>query len=303
MKITKTNSKKYLFLIIGLLCMFLNVYLELGVLTEDFIKNHKSISYLISAISKISSSIGLALIIGYFTAKIKISEKLGENITKEQKAKIIKELVVDDSKLNDYKIKQIDSIFNLESRFRSNTTYTVNIHLGKDKNQNEVVVAETHAEYVEYNANGFKKINTYFDSENSYVDCIKISDPENINKSFEYKNSQIHKTKSKAFSNDLEFQNYCNVNPKLRKLNSIRVESKYVFFGQDHWISYGLIFQCPTQGVSISITLQDGLSIKECSFFDDTNSYSKTQDDAQHLLITSNHWLTNHSGFLLVVSK
>lgn len=298
------HSKKYWFLLGGFLLMIVNIYCELGLLQDDSITKRKAILYAVTGMSKIASSIGLALIVGFFTAKIKINEKLNDNVSIHKKSEIINELMVNGDQLDEFKKTQANNILNLKCRFRTNVNYHVNISIKKDENQHEYVVAETIMEYIEHNSKeDFERISTYFDDEKSYVEYIKVSDPKNINESFEYKNEHIHTNRVNAYSNDLQYESYCNINKKLRKLDNIHVEKKYVFIGQDHWITYGLIFQCPTNGVNVSITAENGLKIKESTFFDDTISYSKTQTSSNHMMITSNQWLTNHSGFLIVISK
>lgn len=80
------------------------------------------------------------------------------------------------------------------------------------------------------------------------------------------------------------------------------IEKESVFIGEDHWISYAILFIRPITTLHFSLTTDDDLSIKEVTIIGNENLYSKHQEEHK-VELSCNKWLSNHNGFLIIIGK
>lgn len=276
--------------------MLISVIIELNILPH--IEQIKILSWSISILSKVSSALGLSLAIGFFTEKIKISKNSIKNMTNEDKQELIQQIITDENDLSKYKQKNILDIFNYNSSIKLNVKYSVSVFVDE---KSGCVCAETLQSYVIQQGKEKKITNSiYFDNEKSNIQYFKFSNPNDTN-DFE-KVEQIHVEKCQAFGENFEYNNYCYVPKKYLAMDNICVESKYTFYGKEHWISYGVMLQNPTNGIDFELTAKDGLTVKEVMIFEDTNLYSEIKE-ANKVHISSTQWLSNYSGFTIIIGK
>lgn len=295
----------YKTIIIGLILLIINIILDMGISTLPIVKSTPFLHWCVIIISKICASIGLALVVGYFTNRIKTSEIIESyiNMTKQQKNKIL-ELLVDsknDNALGTYKKNLIEDVLEYNSKYRDNVTYNARVF-----EMNNIVYAETTMNYIEYRSLNdnelFSELRTTFDSSNSKVEYYKITHPDNVNDYVIIKEDQIKLRNTKAHGDSLIYEQYCEIPERFRKLPYLCIEKKYIFTGEDHWINYTIMFARPLIKMSFTLTIEKDLSFKEVTVIGNENLYSKSQDD-HSITFTSTKWLSHYNGFSIIIAK
>lgn len=291
------------FLFVGLGLLIISIVLDLGFLSWDQVKNVPVLVWVLTVISKILSTVGLSIVIGHFTAKIKMSEKIEDIFSSKQKVDIINNLICEGNKLDEYKKSILANMRKSKSNYRTNVVYK--LHVYKDKTE-KIVCSNIRISYVEHRVEkGVDSIISYFDRDETETKFIKISNPDNLNDSVILKSDKIKKEKSTAFSSDLEYTHKCIIPKRFKRMEKLVIEKEIVFKGQDHWINCAMIFMCPHHGISFTLNTEDGLVIKEDTIFGDNQSYSKefSKEKPNTITLSSNSWLSGYHGFSIIVAE
>lgn len=289
------NKKYTIFLLVGL------VGLLLGNWVNQIISPTINVTWLqtiINILSNIISPVSIGLIVGYINAKIKIPEKISDQLSKKGMEQLINELILHDNVLTEYKKDSLHKLVHIGSEYRTNTIYNVQVYISNNK-----VIAETTLSYtVNYLSKDRPDLEVRFDKNTSSVEYIKIINPENSNdfKQFNLEHSEFEK--SKAHGTGLIYYKSCAIPKNFKKYNTLKIEKKFKFTGEDHWINYAIMFGHITEGVSFNLTLSSDLNIKETTIFENENLYSTRITD-NSININSTKTLSQYSGFLITISK
>ena len=289
------NKKYTTFLLIGLLGLLLGSWINQSVLPTINIIWLQTIA---NIVANIISSVSIGLIVGYINAKIKIPEKISDQLSKKGMENLIYELISRDNILTKYKKDNLRKLVNIESEYRTNTVYNAEVYMLDNK-----VVAETTMSYtVHYLSKDRPNIEMRFDQKSSSVEYIKIINPENSNDFEQIDLSKGNFAESKAHGTGLMYHKSCKIPKKFKKYKTLKIEKKFKFIGNDHWINYGIILEHITEGINFNLTLSSDLSIKETTIFENANLYSKLATD-NSININSTKTLSPYSGFLITISK
>ena len=239
------NKKYKLFLLVGLIGLLLGSWINLIILPTIDTTWKQTI---INIIANIFSSVGTGLIVGYINAKIKIPEKISEQLSEKGMENLIYEVITSDNTLTKYKKDNLSKLVHIGSEYRTNTIYNVQAYVMDNK-----VVAETTLSYtVHYLGKDRPNLEVRFDTSNSSVEYIKIINPENSNDFRQFDLKQCEFEKSKAHGTGLMYHKSCVIPKSFKKYNTLKIEKKFKFIGEDHWINYGIIFQHITEGVNFN---------------------------------------------------
>lgn len=284
------------YLIGGLICLIINLVLDLGII--EYTKDIPVLYWVCVIVSKAMSTVGLALIIGCITNKIKYSSDEYSFMDEDQKKKVLETIVSNDGKLDDYRKQLITQCLDMEERFKTNVSYHVKIFNGDDGkvHANTIMICK------EFREEDFDNIVIGFDQPTSYVEKVKVYDPDDPNHPKIIDRQSIKATSRTANGSDLEYSKLCKLPEQFKKRDCLSFEKEFVLCGQDHWISYALLFQCPMQGVHFVLETQDGLIIQEVTIFGENDTYSKTQTPTT-LTLDSSKWLSHNNGFIIIVSN
>lgn len=289
------NKKYTIFLLVGL------VGLLLGNWVNQIISPTINVTWLqtiINILSNIISSVSIGLIVGYINAKIKIPEKISDQLSKKGMEKLINELISRDNVLTEYKKDSLHKLMDIGLEYRTNTIYNAEAYISDGK-----VIVETIMSYtVHYLSKNKPKIEVRFDTKTSSAEYIKIINPENSNDYEQINLEQGKFNESKAHGTGLIYHKSCEIPKRFKKYNTLKIEKKFKFIGEDHWINYGIILEHITEGINFNLTLSPDLSIKETTIFEDANLYSK-RNTGKGININSTKTLSQYSGFLITISK
>lgn len=256
------------------------------------------IQTIINIFSNIISSVSIGLIVGYINAKIKIPEKISDQLSKKGIENLIYELISHDNVLTKYKKDNLHKLINLGLEYRTNTIYNAEAYISDNK-----VIVETTVNYtVHYLSKNKPKIEVRFDTDDSFVEYIKIINPENSNDYAQINLEQSKFDECKAHGTGLIYHKSCEIPKKFKKYNTLKIEKKFKFIGEDHWINYGIILEHITEGINFNLTLSPDLSIKETTIFENADLYSKC-NTSKGININSTKVLSQYSGFLITISK
>lgn len=292
------NNKYKAFLAWGFILVLLGVIFKLNI--SPYIEN-AFFKLVLEIISNIISSVGTALIIGYITSLVKISENIKDQLSKKGKQKVIMEILDLPDEMSKYKRDKVKSLMNMESEYRTNTVYNAEAFL-----EHGVVSVKTTMSYTEHNRNKNNKdgdkIFVRFDYDTSKINYIKISNPDNSNDSVLFTPDKIVYNQKEAHGDGLIYEGYCKIPKKYQDMPTLNIEKQYTFIGEDHWVSYGIILSHLTNGINFNLNYSKELTIKEVTIFGEENLYSKKQTST-YVNIKSTNWLPQYGGFLIIIGK
>lgn len=325
------NNRSSLFYsttILGLLLIILNIFLDLKFIVEVS-ENNESLRWILTVLSKASSTIGLALILGNLTTLFNIKdekeneEKRQQEIKemvdsfdnkikecfitkeflcsfseKEKKEIIAKTLTPDNDALNrhsnirDYFYQKSDKYLNFFNiNFRSHMD--IDVKITKDKIKQKFK-AEFTLSYRVY------KINEKYER----LCIFSEKDYEGIITTLKDSNDKQLKT---LIKDELIFENgkyYYEIPEEYSNHNFLIIERQITEYGHPHWISIYWRSLTPIEGIKFTVKCSDGI-IKESNIFDNEDLYNKPKlnDDRKFLLIKSNQWLDPYTGICVIVAE
>ena len=289
------NKKYTIFLLIGLFGLLLGSWIN-QIISPTI--NVTWVQTSINIFSNIISSVSIGLIVGYINAKIKIPEKISDQLSKKGMENLIYELISHDNVLTKYKKDNLHKLMDIGLEYRTNTIYNAEAYISGNK----VVVETTMSYTVHFLSKNKPKIEVRFDTKDSSVEYIKIINPENSNDYEQINLEQGEFGEHKAHGTGLIYNKSCDIPKRFKKYNTLKIEKKFKFTGEDHWINYGIILEHITEGISFNLTLSPDLSIKETTIFENADLYSK-RNTSKGININSTKVLSQYSGFLITISK
>lgn len=309
--------------ILGLVFIILNIILDLSLISEiEKITQSKTLSWILMVLSKIFSTVGLALLLGnltrYFTIK---DEEEKENKRKEEIREITERTIISKDFLN--------SISNGEKKnIIVKLLKPDNNALDKHSNIEEYLENKTGI-YLKFFNRNFRShmnidIKVLYDKEKQkfkaeYSIIYRIY---KINKKYEpicifsekehdYLNTIIKDSSGKELCNlsgdNLEKEHdkyYYHIPEEFNEFNFLTVERKITEYGYSHWISINWRSLTPIEGIRFKLFCENGV-IKEHQIFDNEELYSNPvlSKDKRTLSINSSQWLDPYTGISIIVSN
>lgn len=327
------NRLFYMTMILGLLLMILNIYLDLSWIPEIDITK-ESLRWALTVISKMSSSVGLALILGNLTKLFnkKDEEEIKEqrkaekqNIKKEQDeyvknfTKDIQNMIMSKDFLNSLSIEEKKSII-------ANLLTPNNNSLNKYSNIKEYldIKSDKYLNFFNINFRSHMQITVeVYQKEDGYFYAKFLIDYRiyKINNKYEpikiYTEKEHSKLKTTIKDNggkhlrqlevdDLTLDNgkYIYIIPEeYEKYNFLRIERTITEKGNRHWISVNWRSLTPIDGITFKVNCHHGI-IKEYQIFDNENFYENPDlgSDRKYISIKSSQWLDPYTGISVLVA-
>lgn len=291
----------YKTIILGMIFVIVNILLDTLLLTSEFKSENKSWCWTIEILSKLFSSVGLALIVSFITANIKKNEEVMKILSKTNKKEVATELAKQDNEMDEYKSLLIDEIFELPLRFRTNVNVNMTAYLDKKCGQ---VKVEVLMDFIEYGQNKEKTLLTCFDNGRDYVEYYNVIDTDNANNS--EKITSISSRKLKAHGSSFNYEYYVEIPSEFINKKMLKVEKKYCIIGYDHWINTGIIFALPAKNVNITLNLKDGLIIRQDTIIAKENVFSRNyypEVNPSSYKLSTNGWISHLDGVIFVIAK
>ena len=322
----KSNHNSFLFfvtIILGLVLIIFNIFLDLSLIPEidSEEENKQSVIWVLTIISKASSTVGLALILSNLTKLFNKKEEEEREIKRKEEIEgIIKNTVIskefirmysDDEKKNiiaklltpdnsslsrhsnikeylDAKSDKYLNFFNINFRSRMN----IDIRVSKDKNSSRFK-AEYTISYRIY------KINKKYEP----LCILSEKDHNNLKTVIQDCEGKILKTLE---LNDLKEDNgkyLYNIPEEYNDHNFLIVERYITEYGHSHWISLYWRSLTPIDGIDYKVNCTDGI-IKENIIFDNEGLYNEPtiSEDRKSLTIKSSQWLDPYTGISVIIA-
>ncbi len=183
-----------------------------------FIKSNTILNYTTVVIKSVFSSMGIALIVGMITTRIKTSYDLSTTLSNKEKLNYLTTLISsnENTLIDLYKRQIVKDTFNFTSTYRDNVVYEANVYIEGGK-----VYAKTKMNYTEYRSpkdKKFEEIKTIFDKPNSKILYYKITNPDNVNDNVTISQEDIKERTTKAHGDSMIYEKYCSV-PKNLEIN------------------------------------------------------------------------------------
>lgn len=313
------NRLFYLTTILGLLLIILNIYFDLSWIPE-IDKNKESLIWVITVLSKASSTIGLALLLGNLTKlfnkkdeqekeirrkqeleQIIISKDFLHSLSDDEKRNVIATLLTpENNSLNshsnikeylDAKSNKYLNFFNIN--FRSH--FEVTIKVNKDKNKNKYV-SKYEISYRIYKINdNYQPVLVAFEKESEIIRTI-IKD----NQGTKLKTLKDTKKDYENMGNN----KYCfNIPEEYHKYPFLTIEREIKEWGHTHWITLNWNSLTPIDGITFKVECHCGI-IKEFQIFDNKDFYDipKIENNRKSLTVKSSRWLDPYTGICVIIA-
>lgn len=326
------------FIIIGLILLIGNIIIDLGLLPLDLFKNTQVLFWGATVLSKICSTVGLALVIGFITkfinkkqeeeqnnkeADIKTTLSLInkeihnsaysrdciESLTDEKKKDIVANcLLVSCSEKQKYYLEhKVAQIYNYSKlNVRSNIDYTTTA-----SKENGKVKLRTVMSYRIYKVdNCYPKIIHTFDKPTSRVLSMLILGGENNNrKKYEVPESELCTKEVIFHQRERYYINEIDVPENLKDESSLSLKITVEEEGHDHWAHLVWMSLYPTDTISYRVICKDNLTIKDPHIFDNqeglyfVHKETNTNGQVNEYTITCDEWTDQYTGFSLIISE
>ena len=293
------KSNEWKVISFGLIFILLSIIIELGILPISDNNNEfpTILEWALTIISKVCSSIGLALLVGCITSKLNRKDNIIQEMNENDKKDILKKIMHRNNELDKYKDFAMEKLYNLEDKYFADYRIEGVIECSKGH-----VLGTMLEDYYEYGRNmSDNRISLYFDNPNDKVQKIIIYDPNDLRKYEEFTNitNQINNGAGGTY----EYEWYVEIPERFRALKSLKIHREYTAYGQDHWIQVGHAFSRPTKGVSINMQYGRNLTVKECSVIDTNNVFViNINDTLRNYSVDTHKWVSEGNGMSLLVS-
>lgn len=309
--------------------MILNIFFDLSWIPEIDDGTNESLRWVLTIISKMSSSIGLALILGNLTKLFNkkdedernhkkeeeqksliqdlfnriedtiVSKVFLQSLSDEEKKKIIASLL---SPKNDSlnKHSNIKEYFNTKSNnylnffninFRSHMNIDVSVY---QDSQDKFFYAKFKIKYRIYKINNkYEPVAVHFDKEFKELNTI-------------IKDNNGKKLKPISFNELIKKGEtyFYNIPNEYNEYNFLSIELTVTEKGHKHWITVHWQSLTPIDGLNLSINCCNGI-VKEYKIFDNNENYSKPNLENERTLFTieSSKWLDPYTGLSVLVAN
>lgn len=293
------KNKEWKMVSLGLILILLSIITEIGILPLSTEENPFPLIMVwgLTIISKVASSIGLALLIGCITAKISREDNIILDMDENDKKTIMKKIVSKNNGLDTYKEFALDKLYDLEDKYFAD--YKIE---GLIKCTNGQVVGIMLEDYYECGRSASDgRISLYFDNDEDKVDKIIIYNPDDLSQSQVF--NDIKNDKNNAVGGTYECEWYIEIPDRFRNLQSLKIHREYTAYGQDHWIQVGHAFSRPTKGVSINMQYASDMIVKECSIVDTNSVFTiHINETLRNYSVDTHKWVAEWNGMSLLVS-
>lgn len=296
----------------GLICICLSI-----IITVCINPQHIVLKSIISIISGIFSTVGIALMLGAifdftknsitFTniicdilTEVVISKTFLETLAAEEKENVLKSIL----KPTDYQIEKysnIEAFFKkrvsewekmFDINFKSNVV--LNIIAYEDIDQGKVFCKTDLTQTIYKFGDKFKPIEVIFEKEGSISQDVYILPPDGEEK-------KIDGEESKLKSGGIDCTKYTYQIPEeFEQYDRLTIKRIMIEPGNRNWINYYWQSLTPYESLNCTITCEGSLSIKDYMIFDNKAYYHVTGDE-NHLRITSSQWLNADTGFTATI--
>ncbi|MBP1559842.1 MAG: hypothetical protein J6C96_01170 [Oscillospiraceae bacterium] len=317
------NRLFYLTTILGLLLIILNIFFDLSFIPEIPLYK-QSLRWILTVISKASSTIGLALLLGNLTKLFNkkdeeekessrkkeltdivvntvVSKNFLQTLSTDNKKDIIFKLLTPEnnslnkhSNVQEYLNAKSDKYLNFFNiNFRSNMN--IDIKVSKD-------ISSTTDRYVAK----YKIFYRIYKIDEHYQPIYIMSEKSHKILDTVLKDNEGKKLKT-IKGEDLTQHNgsYVYEIPKeYYKYNFITVERTVIEYGYSHWISVNWRSLTPIEGIILNVSCESGI-IKEYQIFDNISLYDEPDlsEDRKNITIKSSQWLDPHTGICLIIAN
>ena len=293
---------KYSF--IGLVLILIGIILSL--ISDEFVWE---------IISNLSSTIGVALLVGSifdfsknseafvgFVSKILkdiiVSKNFLSSLAEKDKKEALKIILQPSykqieqySNINEYFKKKIDDSMEMfETNFK--TCLTLIVEAKKDRKGN--VHCETLLSYIVYKVGDkFESIKVHYEKDGSKTKEIKII----------YEDGEMTMNEEAIQSETTKNSYIFKIPESLNNYDKLTIKRKVEEPGYDHWTNFIWKSITPYEGIKCYLKCFDGLTIKEYIMFDNEDYYQiESSDDKTTLNIISTRWLERETGFFVTIS-
>lgn len=305
----------------GLLLILLSVITDLG---KDGLAKYLP-AFLISLISGVLSTVGVALLVGavFDLAKnseefvtsvsrvlsdIVVSKSFLETLSEGDKRQAL-ELILQPSgdqlqqysNINQYFQKKIDEMVGMfDTNFKSHLALNVSVY--KDP-ADGIVKAHSTLQYRIYKINNeYKPIQTWFELEDSEFVSTKIICGTKV--------ISVDKEKVKPLPDEdncteISYKKtYFEIPKEYQSEPYVTVQYEVLEPGADHWINYTWTSLTPYDGLDFTLLCQGDLRIKNHILFDTGDGYVVNMGEGRKSIsILATKWLNSHTGLSIVIGE
>lgn len=315
--IDKIKNNILALIVIGLILLIINIFLDLGISTISFVQNTPALKWSITILSKISATIGLALVINSLTkflnqnedgAKIQIENENKRYLEQQQNLKtilkddisnIVQNTVVSYdfiNKLSDDQKKIIikscilnDQCFDKQSQYiehkitqlqklNCNSIRSNIIYNTTASVLNGKVFLHTEMSYRIYRiGNKYPKIEHIFDKKSSQIKEMAIMTKNNKSKPYKIDKKYLETTEMIKHHNETAYINSVDIPAKFQSEKSLTLKITVEEEGYDHWAHLVWMSLYPTDTISYKIICNGDLIIKDINIFDNQKGLYYTQ--------------------------
>lgn len=293
----------YITIIIGLVLLLASVIIKTGPLSESEDIENEAMEWLLVILSEILSTIGLALAISGITTRIHKAETIESILSSTEKENMIIALLERNTHLDNYLELKTNELYNIENRYFTN--YKVNVIVSK---KDDRIIAKSEVSYLDNGRTKVdKKLNAFFDKEEDVMDKFVIINPKNRNQYVEFKNdpnSGDNQIKSQLSGEYGVYENeyFVEVPQEFLGLDQLEIKKSYTTYGSDHWIEVGTVFARPTHNVTITVTVENDLVIKDSFVTGDSKLYDISETETYYSF-SNPEWISSYCGICLLVAK
>lgn len=310
------------------------VFILVSIIVDDHIVSREGIDIFLKTIVSVSSkgisAVGIALVVGFVTAKIYkddekrkneleknclqrlmqdtiISQEFIEELTQESKSKIIRRCLSNNNyspQMSKYVLHKINNLQDINNRtVRSNIDYTTTLF-----KRNNNVVLRTVMSYRMYSQNGeYAPIQHDFEKDTGKILDMKILSPNGD--TYDVPKNLLQTKEEQRHYNDKIYTNTVIIPPEYQGKEYLTFKITAEEIGYEHWAHLVWMSLYPTEIISYKIICQDNLIIKEHMIFDNQKNLYYVRGEKNkdgHIVeytISCDKWTDPYTGFALVIAE